>query len=465
MSVLKFEAFTSFVEPEFWHRLYTKKAEIGLGGSPLQIKGRIHASRSADGVPLALFVGGNAFDVGVLAEGEIVGELLITNSLSEFELAVKEPKVLNEAGARFYKLITSDPQVLFRNLCGLQSFTFLCFAALKEFKFHYQFAFPVLLPPKEQGSFLVVGSESLPQKLEFNLGGYFAQLYDPITGLTVPLNESDLMANRMWHVLHDYTSPGDDDQTVVSWTARNYLLWVKYLLAQTLEPIVKVVFWRGSAAKSILVHVALDPEHPLDRSVTPQVTGWERSWEGRLQPKLADLAESMDPAKLAELGASLNLKLMRWRMTPELDLPRVGGQKCLLLGMGTLGSYISRLLTAWGVREMTLVDNGVVSFSNPVRQPLYRYKDAALSFRGDARVYKANAAAEALRESVPTLRLHPRVFNIPMPGHPCAPDTYMREILELEDMVCENDVIFLLLDSREARYFPTLLSAVHQKVK
>lgn len=52
----------------------------------------------------------------------------------------------------------------------------------------------------------------------------------------------------------------------------------------------------------------------------------------------------MDPVRLADQAVDLNLQLMRWRILPELDLDKVKHTKCLVLGAGTLGCYVSRTL-------------------------------------------------------------------------------------------------------------------------
>ena len=45
----------------------------------------------------------------------------------------------------------------------------------------------------------------------------------------------------------------------------------------------------------------------------------------------------MDPKVIAEEAVDLNLKLMKWRMVPGLDLDVFKATKCLLLGSGSLG--------------------------------------------------------------------------------------------------------------------------------
>ena len=54
------------------------------------------------------------------------------------------------------------------------------------------------------------------------------------------------------------------------------------------------------------------------------------------------------------------------------------------------------IFQGWGVRNITLVDNGKVSYSNPVRQSLFTFED---TFEGGKK--KATTAAQHLKEIFP----------------------------------------------------------------
>lgn len=109
------------------------------------------------------------------------------------------------------------------------------------------------------------------------------------------------------------------------------------------------------------------------------------------------------------------------------------------------------------MRHITFVDNGRVSFSNPVRQPLYCFDDC---LNGGAP--KAETAAKHLLDILPTMTAKGYDLSIPMPGHPITTQTTKSgpdDLQQLTDLIQSHDVIFLLTDSRESRWLPTLLGA------
>lgn len=117
----------------------------------------------------------------------------------------------------------------------------------------------------------------------------------------------------------------------------------------------------------------------------------------------------------------------------------------------------------WGVQHITFADNGRVAYSNPVRQSLFTFEDC----KGGGR-FKAEAAASALSTVYPGAKSKGHVLTIPMPGHPLAPGAETakakRDAENLEALVASHDVVFVLTDSRESRWLPTLLAAKHDTV-
>ena len=91
------------------------------------------------------------------------------------------------------------------------------------------------------------------------------------------------------------------------------------------------------------------------------------------------------------------MKLIKWRLIPELELEKISGLRCLLLGAGTLGCSVARVLLGWGVTTITFIDSSVVSYSNTARQSLYTHENAV------QRRNKAEAARDALLEINPSL--------------------------------------------------------------
>lgn len=55
--------------------------------------------------------------------------------------------------------------------------------------------------------------------------------------------------------------------------------------------------------------------------------------QGKVTLKQPGLAEALDPTLQAAQAVALNLKLMKWRAAPGLDIAAIANQRCLLLGV------------------------------------------------------------------------------------------------------------------------------------
>jgi ubiquitin-like modifier-activating enzyme ATG7 len=121
---------------------------------------------------------------------------------------------------------------------------------------------------------------------------------------------------------------------------------------------------------------------------------------------------------------------------------------------------LANWIQGWGVRKITFVDNGSVSFSNPVRQPLFNFNDC---LEGGAK--KAIRASEALKEIYPGVDSSGHVMSVPMAGHPIMDEaTTKAEFARLEQLIEEHDAIFLLMDTRESRWLPTVMGKAAGKI-
>ncbi|XP_058463685.1 ubiquitin-like modifier-activating enzyme ATG7 isoform X2 [Malaya genurostris] len=166
--------------------------------------------------------------------------------------------------------------------------------------------------------------------------------------------------------------------------------------------------------------------------------------------------------ELAEKSINLNLTLMKWRLLPDLDISIIKKTKFLLLGAGTLGCGVARSLLAWGAHQITFVDCGKVSLSNPVRQNLFMYDDALNGGKP-----KASTAAERLKQIHPFVTSTGYCLQIPMPAHSVGElrKSDINETLNtLKNLINCHDVVFLLTDSRESRWLPTMLAAFYGKM-
>ena len=226
------------------------------------------------------------------------------------------------------------------------------------------------------------------------------------------------------------------------------------LLLRIVCPLVSDYDWSDKSSEQ-------QQQQPLYRT-----TGFEPNARGRPGPRTVNLSPLLSPQHLSAQASDLNLRLMKWRAVPNLDLDKLRSLKVLLLGAGTLGCGVARTLQGWGCRHVTLVDNGRVSYSNPVRQNLFVLEDCAEGGKP-----KAEAAADALKKIAGEDNVKARgvCLTIPMPGHPFggsekAEDLARKDTKVLSDLVRDCDVVFLLTDTRESRWIPTVLARAEGKM-
>ncbi|KAJ2609738.1 Autophagy protein 7 [Coemansia sp. RSA 1365] len=512
--VLQFETFSSTVEPEFWaglahHKLHS--AQLDTKRTTIRgefVGGRRHAVRGNGktgslqkvAVPARLRVNQGAWTIaendtqeqqhqqpGVLVG--VDGYLHNTNTVEEFK-GYDKGELLRSAGTEVLDAIRSGKATQKPGL--LWPFLLLTFADLKKYRFHHWFAFPAVTadPPDTVAdgpvpiTKFVARNADLTQLLdEFaafssanaDVCGTFVAKYSP----EAPEKQWRIGTLSEWDEVcggvHDdmpmigFVDPSSHG-TRPGWPLRNLLTWLRHQHPEVSQ--IRVLCFRDAAlsqgkvsveaqqCESIVLQVNVTPAASLTAEC--RVSGWERDSRQRLAPRTVDLSSTMDPERLATSALDLNLQLMRWRLAPDIDLARISGTRALLVGAGTLGAYVARALLAWGVRKITFVDNGRVSFSNPPRQPLYEFADSV-----DGGKPKAEAAASSMRRIFPRVDAHGVQLSVPMPGHSVAAaevEDTRAAAAQLEKLVVEHDVVFLLTDSRESRWLPTMLGALHRKL-
>ncbi|ODQ66455.1 autophagy-related protein 7, partial [Nadsonia fulvescens var. elongata DSM 6958] len=463
----------SFVDASFFHELSAKKLDqfkLDTAHQPIFATYSIPASNGTSQpdeshlrhlTPKIALSGSSFQATAVFNNSETLsnefvapGTLHNLNTLADFKALDKASLLENQVRSRVWSAFQTDS--VLQNPSQLADFCLISFCDLKKYVFYYWFAFGAihsswnLTQPvqtidhwlQSSQSMVVAGLPKLTQSLVQSVNSLLAKT---IIGFCDP---SGLPNN-----------PG--------WPLRNLLAYLNYKGFHS----VTIICYRdlrtrdfSSGARSIVLQLKSESAFvtPATSSKTPlKITGWERNAQNKLAPKYTDLGALIDPQRLADQAVDLNLKLMKWRIAPTLNLSAIKNNRCLLLGAGTLGSYIARGLLGWGVHTITLVDNGQVSFSNPVRQPLYEFTDCL----GGGKT-KAPAAAHALKRIYPSANANGYDLAVPMIGHginglpdsPAAKRTYA-DYKRLVDLIRDHDTVFLLMDSRESRWLPSVIAA------
>ncbi|XP_071078391.1 ubiquitin-like modifier-activating enzyme ATG7 isoform X3 [Desmodus rotundus] len=486
---LQFAPFSSALDVGFWHELTQKKLnEYRLDEAPKDIKGYYYNGDSA-GLPARLTLEFSAFDMSAPTPAHCCpafGTLHNTNTLEAFKAADKK-LLLEQAANEIWESIKSGAAL--ENPVLLNKFLLLTFADLKKYHFYYWFCSPALCLPEsiplihgpvgldqrfspKQIQALECAYDDLCQAEGVPALPYFLIKYDEDTVLVSLLKHcSDFFQDQRIKVRETITIGVYDPCNLAQypgWPLRNFLVLAAHRWSSSFQS-VEVLCFRDRTMQgirdithSIIFEVKL-PEMAFSPDC-PKAVGWEKNQKGGMGPRMVNLSECMDPKRLAESSVDLNLKLMCWRLVPTLDLDKVVSAKCLLLGAGTLGCNVARTLMGWGVRHITFVDNAKISYSNPVRQPLYEFEDCLTGGKP-----KAVAAADRLQRIFPGVNARGFNMSIPMPGHPVnfssvTLEQARKDVEQLEQLIESHDVVFLLMDTRESRWLPAVIAASKRKL-
>ncbi|KRY69080.1 putative ATP-dependent RNA helicase DHX35 -like protein, partial [Trichinella pseudospiralis] len=458
VKLLRFDPFKSSFHPAFWNAVTNKKLEEWkLDETPKDVVG-YYQNTTRSILPSYFSLDFNSLDPTFKVSGNsfvVHGLLYVLNTLEKYA-TVDKKELMTDIGKQIWNDI--ETKVWLKNPSLLNRFILIVHMDAKKYLYDFMIGFPAL-----NVSDMFFTSEAEPfSKLDVDfmkaiqhvcleaqrdLLPYFAILKQDNEYVLKKLNDPICETVTEDKIFLAFADPSASSK-YAGWPLRNFLkAWKVFRPDFTY---VRVICWRYTSfhsvdqpTNSLLLHISMQSDKDAIATFLP-IVGWEKNSEGKVKNVHMDLSAQMDPNKIAQSASKLNLHLMRWRIVPELNLGLHWQTSCLLFGAGTLGCNIARCLGAWGFGKITFVDNGRVSYSNPARQSLYSIKDCI-----GGKKWKCEAAASALKDIYPDMEIAGVRLTVPMPGH---------------FLVSTHDIIFLLFDTREARWLPTLLSCLHNKI-
>ncbi|OQE20354.1 hypothetical protein PENSTE_c013G05836 [Penicillium steckii] len=498
---MQYAPFASDIELPFYTALASHKINHDkLDDSARPVLGLYEIrSTDSDNASCRIQIHGNSLACQDAPAGYYRAEGMIknVNTIEEYRNMDKSQMIL-QSGRTIWDAINDGTIYSCPSL--LSSFIILSYADLKKYKFSYWFAFPAIHsdPPwiptqpassqsdtnqsedintlqgkylsSDDSTTLVEAAQTWSYSIDDRQRGFFlahkGKGAESSTWRIAALSEYENGFFNGIPLENRYICFADPSnyEKAPGWMLRNLLVLVRQRWGLNK---VQILRYRDTQSKrdqgrsmvfSLQSKSETSGKQPQDQ--LPKVTGWERNPAGKLSGRTVSLTEYMDPTRLADQSVDLNLKLMKWRISPNLNLEDIKNTKCLLLGAGTLGSYVARNLLGWGVKKITFVDQGNVSFSNPVRQPLFNFADC---LNGGAP--KAHRASQALTEIYPGVETTGHQLSVPMAGHPIMDENATRKDFEtLRTLIDEHDAIFLLMDTRESRWLPTVMGKAAGKI-
>lgn len=454
---VSFENFQTVATVGFWNAIIRHKLDnLRLDETPFPVLG--FCDLGTPGIRSRMLLTEQSLNIGVKNSVQSTlsttmnGVVMLKNTLESYNNFDKK-KFMNE-------VLNEMKNNLKENNQSEIDFFMLLHADMKTFKVFYHVFYPALFNPVIKfHCFIEKKCEDTIKKIRMNYS------------LGLNLKDEDCIIFADTCGIKPFT---DSNVVILGWSARNILFRKLALMPGSNQ---KFLILRQSIADSFHCVIKSSFSSTEKNDTVILITGWETNEEGKVSGCQQDLSRLMDSKKIAYEASMLNLKLMKWRILPSLNLDRFVDQKVLIIGAGTLGCNVSRCLLGWGFRRLTFVDSGHISPSNPTRQSLYNFSDVSKThfnkiagnnstdtISGEKKK-KALVAAARIMEIDPNVEASGVVLVIPSPGHlfDDLEDT-QKSIEILMKAVKEADVVFNLTDSRESRWLPTVLGATYGKI-
>jgi len=278
-----FEPFQSVVSATFWTTLAKKKLDdYRLKSDLISLWGWYEIGNADLKQSPLLHLDERSFEEEPVEDGSMWmrGQMILLNTLDSFKQYDRKKL---ETG--FLQSIKSKEQALE----AFPGFVLVCYADLKKHIFFYHFCFPIIHQPEL--SFEIVQND-----------GPGITVFDPCS-----------------------------KEEAFGWPIRRLLSIHAFFGVSGLNLSIQ----RSDTTK----HIGVKINSSFKDSY---ILGWEKNETGKVGPRVLDLSSLIDPEKLAEDAAELNLKLIKWRMLPELDLKVISSCRVLLVGAGTLGCNVAR---------------------------------------------------------------------------------------------------------------------------
>jgi ubiquitin-like modifier-activating enzyme ATG7 len=479
MQSLKYTQITAVFDPTFWTTLYSKKLNefkqnivtIPINCLNTHVSGQYIAKFSDDSF--------EDFSYGYFADSEeytdleyktkllqcfMTGSLTVVNTLNEFnELFKKQNEPIVK---EIWSSISSGS--VFDNSSEITQFAVTIYVDLKKYKFYYWISFPVfkisqnIMIDNISPLSILINNENEQQLIKDQIESIWKHNNPNINCFVcedftlTPLNKKCFDDGEDMVIL--YIDNGNSE-IHANWTVRNMIFTIGCYIKKKMY--ITMICYRNKSLNDInnspLITFLLEPIKYNLEIPPPYFNGFLQSNDKKGKPGYVDMSDSMNPDKLARSALNLNNRLIKWRISPDLDLENIASTKCLLIGAGTLGSHVARNLLGWGITHISFIDCGEVSYSNPARQSLF--------FQDDVGNNKAETAALNLKRIYGDVVSKGHNIKIPMPGYPIINEQeFYESIHKLDKLITDHDVIFLLTDTRESRWLPTLFCKQYNKL-